>query len=604
MSDTWTIKGQAGKAVNATARTLPQLNAEGVAVAFRSLAMSKLTWDVWLRDLTEAATLVPEYGQTISLYLNGDRYFHGYVTGREPLFSADRWGYSITVSDAWYFLANTSISTEMPDETTVVQKRAVYLFDTGSVTDHLISLVSRAIEVGLPISLGSIATCFDVPRLSLREMSYGEAISELMRIMADGMVYLDHSGVDGTHPALCMQRRSNATVVTLNPTELCIPSLRCKPRYDLKVTELTVNYAERQTYQDFRGTAFKAQTAGTWGGTMPDRQLITVSGPEVNLTLPQDLTDSVVVQSAPFAGHIADALKLWHDLLKAGAADNIEAYGEYAFDAENGGVQVYPLNPTLMATDSEGNDLDLADWPYFLTKGEIKDWWKKDGLESIQARITATIAEITDVPFGDDPVPAPKWAEIIGGTRLVHLVTVGGVAKFRNVWQATVSTVIPLVQTLWDEDTTLIRQEDWGWFNPPEDLAENLLATQNWLPWEGEIPIATDDSPANNLVGSVLNISNWVPECAAMKAMISGYTVRPATGQIAYTLGPPARHSFRDLVNRFRQSGADNIYWLSSNAATPVIPPPGGIPSGALGTESGDYIRNEDGTTYPTTEDS
>jgi hypothetical protein len=59
-----------------------------------------------------------------------------------------------------------------------------------------------------------------------------------------------------------------------------------------------------------------------------------------------------------------------------------------------------------------------------------------------------------------------------------------------------------------------------------------------------------------------MNIEGWVPETATMRAMISGATIRPTTGQITYRLGAPARHSYRDLVNRFRQSGADNIFWF------------------------------------------
>lgn len=600
MSDIWSIKGQADKAVDATERSLESLQAEGCEVLFQSLADDELTWDMWLKSTAQIATLVPEYGQKMSLYLNGDRYFTGHVTGREPSFSADRWGYRITVSGPWYFLSREPLSSEIPDETTVVQERAVYLFDTGSPTDHLISLASRAIERGLPISLGSIATCSDVPRLSLREMSIGEAISEIMRLVVDGLVYFDHSGLDGTHPALCMQRRTPATTIEITPALLAVRTLRIKPRFDLKVSELKVNSATRATYGNLRATAFQKQVAGESTGEMPDRQIITVSGPEPGLGLPQDLTDSVVVMSAPLDGHLAAALTLWHDLLKAGEAD-IQVYETAVEDTAVGVTVSWPTDPLVIATDSEGNDLDLADWPYYLTKGEIKDWWEKDGIESIAARITATVASFTDTETTDDAPEPPKWARVLGATLSVHNVITDGLLHFRYVWQAHVSTVIPLVKTLWETDTTLIRQEDWGWFNPPEGFADYLLETQNFVPWQGQVPIATDDTPTNNAVGSVLNIAGWVPECADMRALISSYSVRPATGQITYTLGPPARHSYRDLVNRFRQSGADNIYWLN---ATGGITPEPEAPDGSILDEDGtNWEINEDGSTYPTTED-
>ena len=585
MSDLWTIKGQAGKAVNAVVRTLDELRAGGLNVTFRSLADDELTWNVWLKSTAEIATLVPEYGQRISLYLNGGRYFTGHVTGREPSFSAGAWGYSITVSGPWYWLAKQSLSSEIPDETTVVKKRAIYLFGTGSPTNHLISLVSRAMEVGLPLSLGSIATCANVPRISLREISYAEAISEVMRLVVDGLVHFDYSGADGTHPALSMQRRTPATTIQITPALVAVPTLKLRPRHDLQISELTVNYAKRETYGNGRATAFKSITAGASTGAMPDRQLITVSGPEPGLGLPQDLTDFVVVKSSLLAGNLGAALSIWHDLLKAGEADlsGVIVYQAANVDTASGITTSWPTDPLVIATDNEGNAIDLATWPYYLTKGEIKDWWKKDGIESIQARITATVASSQIGLTTDNAPEIPKWARVLGARASSHFIIEGGTLKLRYVWQATVSTVVPLVKTLWPVNTTLIRKEDWGWFNPPVGFANYLLQTQNFVPWEGEVPVATNETPPHNAVGSVLNIADWVPEAAAMRAMISGYSVRPATGQITYALGPPARHSFRDLVNRFRQTGADNTYWLGGS--TPPEPDP-----------NSNTILNEDGT--------
>lgn len=252
--------------------------------------------------------------------------------------------------------------------------------------------------------------------------------------------------------------------------------------------------------------------------------------------------------------------------------------------------------------------ISLADWPYYLTRGEIKDWWKKDGIKSTMARVTATVASAVLRLPGTEVPPQPKWAKILGVTDTAHFVMVAGTLMVRNVWQAHVSTMVPLVKTLWSTNTTLIRQEDWGWFNPPLGFAAYLLSTQNWVPWEGEVPLATDDTPPQNAVGSVLNIAGWVPEAAAMRAMISGYSVTPATGQITCTLGPPARYAFRDLVNRFRQSGADNIYWL--DAAIDTDPEPPSAPAFSILDEDAtnwgttDWEMNEDNTTYPTTEDS
>jgi hypothetical protein len=594
MSDEWHISGEAGKALDETVRTLEEAQCDGLQINFGSLTPDEATWEVWLRNLDEAAGLLPEIGQEVTILLNGDRYFSGHVTGRKPNFSAAAYGYSITVSGPWYWLTKTPLSTEVEDETTVVTTRMIYLFDTGSPAAHLTSLAARAIAVGMPLQLGSIAACGDVPRLSIKDSSLSEAFAEVMRLVVDGLIYFDYSG--GGNPALTMQRRATATVVTLDPAAVTISLIKITPRHDLQISEININYAEREAYGNTRATAFKTLTAGASAGGLPDRQIITVTGPELDLTLPQDLTDFVVVKSTPLAGHIGDALELWHDLLKAGDAD-VNVYTTAQVDVAPGSSTSWPTDPMLLATDSEGEEINLSEWPYYLTKGEIKDWFKKDGIAAVQARITATVASsaITGL-FGGGVPERPKWARILGVRPTVHFVVVAGLLSYRYVWQATVSTVVPLVKTLWAEDTTLIRQEDWGWFNPPAGFADYLLETQNFVPWEGQVSIATSETPPANLVGSVLNITGTLPELADMKALISGYSVTPKTGEITFTLGPPARHAFRDLVNRFRQSGNDNIYWLDQAGTS-------GSPLDTILNEDGlNWEINEDNTTYPINE--
>lgn len=46
MSDTWTIAGESGKSVNATARPLEDLNIQGLRVNFLTMGVSTLTWTV------------------------------------------------------------------------------------------------------------------------------------------------------------------------------------------------------------------------------------------------------------------------------------------------------------------------------------------------------------------------------------------------------------------------------------------------------------------------------------------------------------------------------------------------------------------------------
>ncbi|MFU8894000.1 MAG: hypothetical protein ACNA8L_10265 [Luteolibacter sp.] len=585
MSDEWTLTGEAGKAVDATPRTLRAMQAEGLQVDYESLATDEMTWTLWLDDPADAEGILPEIGQTMTLRKGSARVFHGHCTRRAPRFSAGRRGYDVTISGPWYFLVNTSISSEIPDATTVQQERAVFLFDTGTPSSHLAALITRAAALGLPVSLGTIAETFLIPRLSLREMSFAEAISEVMRWVADGMIYVDYSG-EG-HPAICMQRRNAATTITIDPAVFAANEISIAPRYDLLVEELSVFWARRETIGNDRVTVYDGQTVGSTSSPLPTRQILTSTGPEIDTFLPQDLADSVVVRSEPFDP--ATALARDHDILRSANA-NVQIVESQFQDVLNtagtglsGGGSVttinWPETALLRVTDRDGNPINLAQWPFVLSKGEVRNWWEKDGIEYIEGRVTGVIVESTVNGPADWH---PEWAVLLGQQVRSHLFTNGGSIKQRKHVAATVSAPVVFVKTLWSADTTLIRSEDWGWFNPPEGLAANLLATQDWLPWQGLIPGATDDFPTSNAVGSLLNISNWLPETADMRGMIAGYTIRPATGQVWWRLGPPARHSYRDLVNRFRQSGADNIFWVSDQSTTAPWPTDPDLPAGAL----------------------
>ena len=187
------------------------------------------------------------------------------------------------------------------------------------------------------------------------------------------------------------------------------------------------------------------------------------------------------------------------------------------------------------------------------------------------ARVAATIYSRVQ---SSSPIPSgysadvPEWFQVLGGQRYDYIITVPGGTAAVDIFATTASVSVPLVKTQWSTPTTLIRAEDYAFINPPSDLADNLLATQNWLPYEGTVSYVTEDVEADHHVGKKLNIAGFLTETANMGAMITGHEVRLATGENTLRLGAPARQSYRDLVNRFRQSGADNIVWLVDSVSS------------------------------------
>ncbi len=599
MAVTWTIKGEAGRSVGAAERELSSMQMQGISPSFASLASDGISWQVWLRNTSQIPGLVPDYGQKITLYRNGVRYFCGHVTLRKPLFTAERFGYSLRVEGPWWWLAKTSISSVVPDQSSTASERAMYVFPAATVRTNLIALIYRAIALGLPISEGSIASTFAIQRLALSEKKFSEAFAELMGWITDGILYFDYSGADDTHPALCVQRRATATTITINPAAVCTPKIDLTPREDLLVEELSIYYARRATVDNKRLTVWDSETAGELTSGLPRRQLVTTSGPELSLWLPQDFTDSVTVRSAPI--NAVDIIGRFEERIRAAGG----TFGVGGFtEATSSGTFTLP-HITTRVVDVEGNPVDPA-YSYYLAVGEPKDWWVKDGVEHVKGRLAATIYGVDLAPAGVGSYTAvpPKWFEIIGGQVYTYSVLILGLLRSKWVYSTTVSVPVVLVKKHWPEDTTLIRAEDWGWFNPPPGLAANLLATQNHVPVEGSIDVVLDDPGPGNACGCAVNVSGFLPETANMRAMVSGYSVNLRTGATSYRFNPPDRLAYRDLVNRFRQSGADNIYYLVDSVSgdpgenpppdpeleVPVGPPNALTYNGEYLMFDGDYI--------------
>lgn len=325
-------------------------------------------------------------------------------------------------------------------------------------------------------------------------------------------------------------------------------------------------FAHLEMVEDADGNVWGSQTAGASTSGLPKRQLVTISGPENAAdALPQDFTDSVVVQSRAFT--FPNALGRYDERLRA-AGGAPTGVAPASFNMIGGVTYIVPGVDTRV-TDADGNALP-AGYNWYLTKGEFQDWFATNipPIPCVQARVTATLYSVLR---SIDPPPAewnpadPVWFQATSGTKFSgRELAPGGGSIWITIWSATISATVPVVKTVWAEDTTLIRTEDYAFVNPPPDLATNLLATQNWLPYVGSVDMILEEPPAAHFVGKALNVANSLPEYASIKGLITGHRIVLETGQHTLTIGPPDRMAYRDLANRFRQSGASNTEWLTA----------------------------------------
>jgi hypothetical protein len=554
MSDVWTLGGA----------SLESKRVENLRVKFRAADRSIMTWTVWLKSVDEISTFVPNLRDELVLRRNGSRFFTGWVIGREPLHTAGRLGYNITVVDAWFHLEQVLLSSEVADGAGTEKERAIYLLGAGDLRLHFVSVITRAIDMGIPIQLGDLAECFDVPRMALRNMSFAAALNEMMTWLADGTLWLDHSEA----PAVVrLSRRASASTVTVNVGEAVVSNIALKPRLELQVEKVQIAAAKRETVDNRRVTVWEEFSAGESTGILPTRGIVAITGPEINVSMPQEVQDSVYVQVQAF--NPTDALIHAHKVLRENRQQPPTAYSsQVPVDPYDIHGDKMPLIPLIKLTDGDGQEIDENDWGLFLVQGEPRDWWLKQGIQYTRVNVTATVAWSSGAeliqPGGQFyNIPEPQWATLVGARqRLIFNYPPGAGIYRTTVWEATLSASVTCVRGV--TTGTIIRKEDWGWFRLPPDLADNLLAAQNWMPYEGTVTTIQEEMIHNNPVGSVLNVTGWVPETSTMRGLITGCTVTPRTGQVTYEVGPPLRHAFLDIINRFKQSGSDNFYWLSS----------------------------------------
>jgi hypothetical protein len=105
----------------------------------------------------------------------------------------------------------------------------------------------------------------------------------------------------------------------------------------------------------------------------------------------------------------------------------------------------------------------------------------------------------------------------------------------------------------------LYRPADYSFISPPTNLAANLLAAQNFVPYEGEIALTQETVGAVRYRGCKINVDNSLTPHATMGALVSAETLDLKQGTTQITLGTPPRVDYRTFVDRIRKTPQDNI---------------------------------------------
>ena len=564
----WYIKGEAGKTLDATQRTLASMNVRNASLTFRSMGVDVLRWRASMADYTGGGTIIPDIGQKVELYYNTIRKFYGHctvskITGNDI---------QIEISGPWWWMQNTPLTSLRRDGVGTNAERVQFVFPTQNLAASIKGLLDRTIALGCPLRVGNITPMYNCPRITLSQMDCASALSELLRWCPDAVTAFQYStGL----PTLHVTRRAAATVRTFNLATSNLEHIDINPRLDLKVDRVELKHVQRDSTT---GKPKWAQQADGTGGS-GKRQIITISGPEIADFLPGDDFDSYWIKTQSSAstfalwtesGVVAYRKKNGNANLAVGNNNSVSLY----VSKPPTGIGDYPRQvavsfdaPKFIRTN--GNPVDLKG-RYLITTDTPPDWVKKTpGIKMVEGTLSGTFYRSYAVQLSaDDPVyswnkdNSDELRNYVSALGLTEVLT-GWDGNYRyRVYSRPFSIPAKIVSIDYSAGATLRKPWEYNYLSPPANLASNLRSAQNWLPWEGRITVVSDEVTAANWVNNVFNVTSALPATSNMKALAREVTHEIERGRTHITLGAPPRHDLGGLVSRVRRDPQDNIVYL------------------------------------------
>lgn len=563
----WTITGEAGKALDATERTLEELGISGALLSFRSLDADTLTWTAQTEGPATEGTLPPAHGQVVELFFSGARKFRGHVTAVRVRTNT----VLVTVSGPWWWMTRTPLTSDQTDAQGRVAERQKYVFPTGDLATMVRTLIDRAIANGVPMSRGGVAAMYDVSRVTLSETHCAEALAQLLGRVPDALTRFDYSGSAGSLPVLQVHRRNGASAMTpLGFTRgvSILEHIDIAPRLDLEVTRTEIAFVQRDTVTG--KPRYASQASGTTA--TGKRQIVTVSGPEIVDFLPLDdfATARVKTVAAVTSQYVADndsalaAIKKEFGI-EGQVQSTLSLFSGYLASTASGSSkspQIYNF-PGLSYMTGDGKFLTDIAGKYIVISPDLPTWAREQyGAQEV----TITGTWVATANGRTRPWSAAFTALRAGartGNDFSNSDISGGNQGDTTDWLARPFTVQALlIHTSFPIWSSIYKAWDYDYITPPAGMAEGIRLAQAWVPWEGEFTEVRDEVTGDNRLNRTINLAGSLPECASMAAMLRGMTHDIMRGRTTYELGAPARSDFGTAMGRVSLSPQDVIVEL------------------------------------------
>lgn len=556
----WEIQGETGKQFGDARRAASEVAAD-VSLRFESLQPDRVSWSVsgQLSDLSDLA--IPEVGEELQIYREGVRKFRGIVTQAPATIAGGNIGVQVEAEGAHWWLEKQPLTEVVRDVENNAQERGVLVFRKGQIEANFRRLFNRAQAVGLPVKIGTLATCYEVPQMTVSDGSFADALAELVRMVPDAVTWWDYSG---DVPAFNLARRGDAEVLELTYGERPFQEATFQPVLGLETEEVVVQYSQR----GIDGlTRYLEQRVGS--APVSKRQVVVTSGPELADILPPDPVETVTVSTA----------EIYNDL-NAFVLDSVEEFWPFWIELQNRysadiGVGVLTLSQWLVSDSDSLRYVDGRTPSYYKTDGTAIDPttddpthaittpledlpdWLPDALDFEEVNLSGTfMIDFTTAAVAD----FPEWVKfMLAEADYQDRFISGGNITFWLFYDVE----LPLAAVPSALSSLEIGQPlGYQFSTPPDDFAENLRAAQGFVPYEGQVTLTEQDAGGDQALGRVVNIAGALPGWDGMRALVQGVDINLATGSQTVRCGAPQRVALQDIVNRLRVDPRDNVETL------------------------------------------
>lgn len=587
MPTEYIIKGEAGKTLNASDHLLgTDLKAVNASLRFENLGPDVLQWTCRTEDLDAGDSTIPDVGQRIELWnaAGSTRHFRGWVTQAR----ATNYGVQVVAEGPWMWLQKIDITSSLVQVTT--DDRPTIIFNEANVATSVTALLNRAIALSAPIAVGTIASCFTIPKLQLSMMTCADVLAELMRWVPDCVGWWNYSG-SGT-PSFNLTRRSGMSARTFAIGTDPVEDYDLTGRPDLVPSKVAIKYVQRGS----DGVPeYAAQSAGS--DVVGRIQTIGLSGKELDTFLPPDEYANYTAATAVLNTSLAinNAVKsIILQVVESRAAFN--GYPRASFDSDaklSSGETLYygtyigqdmsnasyysQLQPMLRFTNPVTGAAVSTSGKRLVIGQAQPDWAIGVYANAEKVRITGRLyrAQNKERKSSTDGVletyTEPAWSQQFawsvrensefyywGETKPIQSTVLQGTTVFFNFLDFEIEAI--LTTSNYASPTTVYKPQDYEYLSPPTGLATNLLSAQNFTPYEGSISLNRSSlTTLTNFLPYLYRVTGAQTSLATADAMAKAVMFDLAQSTEQIEIGAPARFNFGVLGGKVRQTPQTNI---------------------------------------------